>query len=519
MRKPLALISGLVLLMVACNQTGDLNSSLLSPESLPLEYFTVAIDRDTTLHTKKGALIHIPRGALSKRSGRQAKLVIREAYSFTDIVRAGLITESNGMALSSGGMVYIDAAEGEEVSITGAIEMAIPAEFIEEKMLLYKGEEKPDGHINWTDTFPLKNNPQLDAINTGHMIFQSNCARCHSITEDLAGPKLLHTDKQRLLPGNAVDRFILNGPRVLAEGNAYYLCLYKKYYGTPMPAFPLLTKDSLDYLFAYIANESNRSGLPVPEWNFACWDSCSALLRLTNPLLEKRASLIDDNEDMVTTLRWDSTGTRPIPNGGGCTDCPLEKVIPPTFPAMYYQFKVESFGWYNIDVLLDELPNVEESSLTVKATGGENMRFSIYLAIPFVKVFQEGGPLNSDPLTYGFLDVNGKLPLPQNTEAWVFAIGDNGKDEIIFGKISFTTSISQDLVLNLSTISREQLQQEFSSMQLDQVKLNVYDPKNAAAIRKLDKQLTELEKLKPKNCNCDCAITDRDTTFTPASAL
>lgn len=104
MRKPLLIIGLLVAVVYACNQQGKIVNALANTSKLPSQLFTIDITKDTLLHTKNGALIRIPHGALSA-SSTTVQLEVKEAYNMQNMLQAGLTTMSNGKPLSSGGMI------------------------------------------------------------------------------------------------------------------------------------------------------------------------------------------------------------------------------------------------------------------------------------------------------------------------------------------------------------------------------------------------------------------------------
>src|SRR3954465_5605627 len=126
------IISLLVLsfaLAVGC-KTNKQNSPF-SQDKLPTEKFTVNTERDTVLTTQNGALLNIAAGSLETKDGNTVTLEIKEAYSIGQIVKAGLLTESNGEPLSSGGMIYINATGDQKVTIKQRIKVAIPADYLQ----------------------------------------------------------------------------------------------------------------------------------------------------------------------------------------------------------------------------------------------------------------------------------------------------------------------------------------------------------------------------------------------------
>ena len=500
MKKSLIIIGLLVAVIYACNQSGKTGNRLLNTGKLPSQVFSVNTTRDTTLLTHKGALIHIPHGALSA-ANNTVQLEVKEAYSMEDIIRAGLTTQSNGQPLSSGGMIYINAVGENTVKITQAISIATPTDYLQKGMQLFKGQMQKDSTINWTDPQPLASNKQFTAVELGEQLFKT-CASCHGIDKNFTGPALAHADLLRQGEGRGiVDDFIRNPAKVM-QNVQYFMCLKDKYGGSMMTPFPNLTDEDLDNLFAYIKNESERLQLPVPEnWFQKCADSCQRYTDALNNVYRKKDSLIEDNSASLV----EQSITRPLnaPNLDNCTNCPPDKVIPQNFPAVYYQFKVEAFGWYNIDILLNNVPGVINGQLAVRITGAYKESFSIFLVIPALKVYQDGGLLKDKEDEYGFYENDGQMPLLPGAGAWIYALGE-GNDEILFGKMRITLQQQQTLQLKLEKVTREQFDAAIKAMNLDSINIQVQQTKNADAIRKTDKELKEAEKLKPVNCNCDC---------------
>src|SRR6516225_4791292 len=89
---------------------------VFSPDAIPAEYFNINTSQDTVLHTSRGARIHIPAHAIAAAGG-SLRLAITEAYTITDMVKAGLLTVSNGEPMSSGGMINIRPADDSTAKI------------------------------------------------------------------------------------------------------------------------------------------------------------------------------------------------------------------------------------------------------------------------------------------------------------------------------------------------------------------------------------------------------------------
>ncbi len=94
------------LLFFSCTQQ-DYSTSVLNDYNLAPVTVTINPAKDTVLRLPKGGIISIPKGSFDK----ELTLEIREAYTLQDMLLAGLVTESNGQLLESGGMIYINTAE------------------------------------------------------------------------------------------------------------------------------------------------------------------------------------------------------------------------------------------------------------------------------------------------------------------------------------------------------------------------------------------------------------------------
>src|SRR5436190_5701532 len=396
-------------LFFACDQSKQ--TDLFSLENLKTEQFTVNTDRDTVLQTAKGAILKIPKGVLASADGKPVKLEIKEAYSMADIIKAGLTTTTNGQPLSSGGMIYINAANGQNVTINEGIQVAVPSNNISNEMKLYKGETTADGKLNWIEPTELPENSQIASINQGEGLFQKNCSSCHGIGSSVTAPDLAHflnrfpdVDQENYwgfrahgpYPSNTDSASSISSElREVDTAKKKQYSLREKYpehryyhaeeiYAcnlwsmTPNagPSFTI-SREDLVSIYKYVQLESNRKNLPMPAHAYLddCVDSCikyidrkQFLTKLENATKEKREQLIQENGVMAEVI--------PDPTWGNPNDTVNNadyynwKVSPQNYNATYYQFRIETFGWYNIDMLLPERDeNVKESELFASLSG------------------------------------------------------------------------------------------------------------------------------------------------------
>jgi hypothetical protein len=160
--------------------------------------------------------------------------------------------------------------------------------------------------------------------------------------------------------------------------------------------------------------------------------------------------------------------------------------------------------------MLKGVNGVEESELFVRIVGQYREKIKVFLIIPSVKVYGEGGPASRNADEFAFFYKNGKLPLPQNTEAYILAVTET-EESIAFGLKKFNTTIKQELEVSLNQSTKEEFAMAMNNLNANNLQIKVADAKNAAEVRKtdtllknIDKELKNAENLKPKGCDCDC---------------
>jgi hypothetical protein len=304
-------------------------------------------------------------------------------------------------------------------------------------------------------------------------------------------------------------------------------------FGQLGPDFPRLKQEDWKSIYDYIQMESDRLNLSLPSHAYLtnCVDSCEAYNKTVNHLkglksmsLKDRKKLIDSNGSMVTNENF---GNLPPVTSGTSTPTPPPPVFedlvsPQNFGAQYYQFSIETFGWYNVDILLKNLPGIEPSELLVRIQGEFRERIEVFLIIPSEKVNAEGGPTEKNKDEYAFYNKDGKIPLPQNAKSYILAMTESD-GKFAYALHSFNATRQQTITIELKKATKEEFTSAMSVFAGEEIKINVRDAKNAKEIRakdadlkKINEQLKQAEGLKPKGCDCDCAdeypATVSDTT-------
>ncbi len=112
----------------------------------PGEQFVIEVNRDTVLTGKEGTRLTIPAFAFAGKGGLIKEglvtIVLREYFTYDDILAAKLSTTAGGEQLISGGMVYLAAQiNGDPVNLAGrkSIRLEMPTAKPDEQMQLFRG--------------------------------------------------------------------------------------------------------------------------------------------------------------------------------------------------------------------------------------------------------------------------------------------------------------------------------------------------------------------------------------------
>ncbi len=502
MKATLNFLIVILVLFCSCKQE-KLFDKILNKDAITSQFFNVNKNRDTTLVTKNGMVLQIKKETFESDS-TTIKLEIKEALTNEQIVLAGLTTLSGKQALSSGGMLYINAAEGYKASIKKEIEVLVPTKNYNADMSVYEGKEV-NGKIDWINPVPLPNDTLQKQIKLGEQIFKANCNNCHRIDKDYTGPAVAGVSTR--YSKQWIYDFMKNPAGMIAK-NREAKALFNKWKPTVMTGFPALTHNDIDAILAYVDTKSKRKFAPtiIPEYNGACEDSCMAYLQALEDLRIDKENLEAEKpaEDFFTLDR-----TIPIPPQNNTTELPSnnattpisEKVVPNKITATFYTINIKTFGWVNIDILLKNYDALLPSELFVLLQAKYEAKYSVMLIIPSLKVFVEGGKLKENNM-YGFDETNGKISLPQNTPCIILSFAEVN-DKLIFGKANFTAGLKQTVDISFTETTKEGLAAEIKTLDLDGVTAEIKATEYGKNKKALEKSANEIEKLKPKNCDCN----------------
>jgi len=498
-----------IIALISCSD--EKKTAFLSPETLPIQLFTINSQNDTVLKTANGALIKIQKGSFADATGK-VELKIKEAYTIHDMITAGLTTQTNGNPLRSGGMIYLDAVS-DDISISKPIQISIPSESYDGEMKIYKGD-LADGKTNWIDPQPLKDSLPPYLLK-GKSLFDASCATCHLLNKAATGPALRGTESRGPWQNRNLLFAFTRNPGGFIPKTCYTKELAAQYNGQIMPGFPQLDDEALNAIYGYIkVSDGNKQSETISYMAGPCDDSCyrydSVKFVAAEELAylsQERQRLIDSNESRIIYNRLDTNGTILRSNGDDSQFVFIDKVQPEEYKAIYYRFDITSFGWYNIDALLQSA-NSEAASLTVQVDNSLSDKWDLFIAVPGKKVFDRGGRLTNEK-GYGFFTKDGKIPLNKGTKVIVFALGE-ANEQIAFAYKEFFISGNDLIKLQPKLVTKAEFNQAVKSWSIERVQIQVADSKNAVQIRKTDSKFKNqqdlIESYRPKNCDCNCGL-------------
>ncbi|MES2773783.1 MAG: cytochrome c [Bacteroidota bacterium] len=528
-RYPILIFLSLFVVDACKTKTTSFAQEYLKTSKLTSQGFTIDPATDTVLLSQSGIRIHIEPGTFS--GTEKVNIDFKEALDFESMLQAGLFTMSDGKMLSSAGMFYFNTKEN--LAINKPIGIEVPTQTALDGMQLFKGD-MTDGAINWEDPQPLAMAPAKMAGIDGKALFENLCASCHKVDKDLTGPALAgvrerwskrwgmgHSHLDRNIPishdsfkkkqvvtldssnsfatHNRLYDYTRNNQKYLQQFyfviDIYACCVFNKWNKTAMTLFPNLTDADLDALYKYIDDESERLGLSVDKYANNC-DSCDIYRSELEQLETERQRLVKTNDKWVTVIP-DTPNNNPPP-------LPLpnfkQEVKSISKNADYYKITIKETGWFNIDILLNERNNVAESTLIVRLQGNYEKKFQVFLAIPQFKVFAEGGYLESSK-EIGFKYADGTMPLPQNVQALVFAMGEE-KGQFYFAKQWFNTQTNQTITLGMRAMTKRNFEIEVSKIQQPGLDFSTDTSKNINSLKAIDEKLEKINKDGLKDCNC-----------------
>lgn len=512
----IAFILLIVFIIISCNNklsTESFVSDFLNENNLEQQNFAINPSIENKIKTKQGIEFTIPANTFNTNE-KSIEIVIKEALSIQDIVKAKLTTQTKDELLSSDGMFYIGTKQN--LSVNKSIDVKVPTINYNENMQLFKGNKQGDAII-WENPKPIFKNPQLP---NGEALYTKNCAACHAIDKKLTGPALAYVEERFNNRKNLIE-YIKNNQTFMQwhyykfdsttsllsndeikqkeEDVAYARYQYCVYGKAAMNVFEgVLNDQEINAILDYIKAESKK--YPNSDNENIDYKKCFTLYEDLKVLETQLSELINENppKQMVEVK-----GRKPTADTAGT----IPKVEAEKFEANQstnnnpsYVFSIEATGWYNIDEFLRK-ENTVMSNLIVEPNLDTIKRKEIFLLVPSYKIFAQGGLINKTQ--YSFLEANsGNLPLPQGVKAYAIAFGESNGN-LYFGIQEFITTTNQNIPLDIKITTKEAIEKTINSQNFNQFNLKIESYKQPKQIDSLTTiYKTKIKDLENLNCNC-----------------
>ena len=459
----------------SCNTSDKTGKGLMQPGNLKSSFIKISSGNACTLKTPRGAILRIDKNTFSTHAGDEVLLELKEAYTLHDMITGGLVTESNGRLLNSGGMIYINATiNNEKTAVLKPVKISIPSDVYDDSMELYKGEMKGDT-LNWTNPVPLDTNAEFrQRLAWGKKLFMANCSSCHKPTMDFTGPALAKARERSPDPEWAY-RFISRST-AMVQTDPYAIQLKKKY-GSVMTAFPLLEKDAIKAILDYCDNEAALNPLPAASGSAEkapCLVTDTVYVRKLDSnisILSTADTAIDFPPAMMNAMDKEEEYNEGMRNG----------FRDPNYTKGMYDFEVNTLGWFNVDAGMSgykgsSLVTVQAKITNSDINGGD---MHVYLFCPGKKLLSVAYDQVNGLFTFNKVD--GKVPLFINDDAVIFAF--TSKAEKMYYAISLFKIQSQQIIpLTLKETTLENMQQQIISNNIEGIRLDAVKKKDIEII-------------------------------------
>lgn len=319
MRAPALIILVLLVVFFSCNNPENANGPT-GGEQLPTTTFSIDPTKDTVLKTPEGALLKIAAGTFDAGDAKVVKLEIKEASTPEEMRKGALSLRTGDTGLVSSGVIFVQLAAGESMSILKPITISIPAGVLHRDMLVYKGRLDENGIVNWGVPEAVTGNP--GSMPDGEAIYLTNCAGCHHLKGNLTAPSLAFLSSRR--DQRWLYAYTRSNVRLLWRGDPYTCYLFNRYKMSPMPTFPELSDADLEAVYHYVTSATKTIGLDsnaVADLKPA-FDSCAKNDANCSGVIEKTSKMpaVDTNQVISASASI----------------------------AAYYTFSIDKHGWYNV---------------------------------------------------------------------------------------------------------------------------------------------------------------------------
>ena len=415
MKSLLFFLLPLSLLWQACQQETGPSLAEWRKRYAPLpQRLLVPTGRDTSITCRNGTILHFCKNTFLT-SAASVALDVQEITNRAEMVALRLNTQTNsGLILESEGMLNIQPvdAAGLRINPDCPIRVEFPARGVPGYPWLLEGKDS-SGVLRWEKPQRLDQDSLILGIETGRRLFCWYCVDCHSqnLDEALTGPALGNIQQYREI--DWLVRFTKNSSLMIAKGDPLAVALWNRHKPVIMRDAEFLSDGEVRSIYRWIAEESKRQGAKnqPPDIKSSARDSIDALKILQRSLM---------------TLQ-------------------------------YYKFPYTTFQWRNIDIFVENYPEVELQVHVQNASEFEEL--NVVLVYETRKLVIDLSPSGSSNFT---LHPYPKARLPQEPVA-VMAFGVKGR-QLFSAELHTRISAENNFVLTLKPEKQETIDAYFESM-------------------------------------------------------
>ncbi len=475
-------------------------ASFLNINNLPKEQFVVDTKKDNNFTTKNGTKIIINAGSIQAATDT-VRLDWKEAVGMQQIVLAGLGTATtDSKPLSSAGMFYLAATADKTAKVVQPIQVNLPTNTVNDSMKLFAAKEI-NGDLQWEKPISFKVKKPLAIVAKGKALFSANCASCHAIYKDATGPALYNIRKIR---SRDYLQAFTNNWRLLVEAGDCQAIIAQNWSSSAMNKFNFKPEE-IDAIYDYI--ETNSDSAKVMSFTLeqstliAQKDSCtkyklnayklSELTKKRDDLPNKPLVRINNKNDVDTT----NVGDTAVADLSDLSN--LVTTVEPT--SENYEIGINDFGWFNIDILTDSMPNVKEVDVKVPILTEYEDYLKVMLIVPDSKIMVTAHLKNGN---YVFGEKSAQLKLPTNQRSFILAIGEK-EGKLVYSLVPFVPVAENKLVLNIKTTTPYSFNETMRRLGWTGLDIKAAESKMAGKMQELDYQIQQIEQYRPSQY-CDC---------------
>ncbi|HEV2478473.1 MAG TPA: cytochrome c [Puia sp.] len=306
-------------------------------EQLPTTTFTIDPTKDTVLKTPGGALLKIAAGTFDPGEAKTVNLEVKEAATPAEMRKGSLSVNTGDTTLTSSGVIFVQLANGQNVSILKSFEVLVPARTLQQNMKLYKGRLDENGIVNWGVPEPLKGTPV--SASDGKALYITNCASCHHLKGNATAPSLAFLSSRR--DQRWLFAYTRSNAKLLWRGDPYTCFLFNRYKASPMPVFADLSDADLTAIYQYVTSASTAMGIDsnaVVDLKPG-FDSCATNDARCSGVIEKAAKMpaVDTTQAIAAAAA--------VPENA------------------YYTFSIDKHGWYNVAASGEDKATVDSTAV------------------------------------------------------------------------------------------------------------------------------------------------------------